>query len=73
MSREWEKFELDELMAVWRGYVQTEFRNYDVLRTSIAPSVKNMRLTPLEIIRLVDNLFERLEMKEDKNENENKG
>lgn len=64
MNREWGKFEIDELMAVWNGYLQTEFKTYDTLRMSIAPSVKNMRLTPMEIIRLVDNLFERLEKKE---------
>lgn len=72
MSREWEKFETDELLAIWRGYQQTEFRNFDVLRQSIAESVKEMRLTPMEIIRLVDELFKRLEIKENKKEkNEN--
>lgn len=63
MCRDWEKFSLDELASIWRGYQQTEFQNYDVLRMSIVPAIKNMRLTPMEIIRLVDELFKRLEIK----------
>ncbi len=68
MTREWKKFENDELGAIWRGYLQTEFQTYDVLRQSIAPSEKNMRLTPMEIIRLVDELMDRLEIKYKKEE-----
>ena len=63
MSREWKKFTDDELGAIWRGYLQTEFRGYDPLRMSSAPSIDNMRLTPMEIIRLVEELFVRLEIK----------
>lgn len=65
MSRKWDKFETDELFAIWRGYQQTEFQEYDVLRQSIAESVTNFRLTPMEIIRLVDELFVRLQKRED--------
>lgn len=63
MSREWEKFDNDELATIWKRYLQTEFKNYDTLRTACTPSIKNMRLTPMEIIRLVDELFIRLEIK----------
>ena len=63
MVREWKKFSDDELGAIWRGYLQTEFRNHDPLRMSCAPSIDNMRLTPMEIIRLVEELLIRLEIK----------
>ena len=33
--RDWKKLENDEIAAIWRGYQQTEFRNYDVLRLSM--------------------------------------
>jgi hypothetical protein len=64
MSRDWEKFSNDELNTIWIGYLQTEFGGHDLLRMSISPSHKNMRLTPMEIIRLVEELFKRLEIKE---------
>ncbi len=64
MTRDWKKFENDEIISIWKGYLQTEFKNYDVLQLSIAPGVKNLRLTPMEIIRLVDELIDRLEKKE---------
>jgi hypothetical protein len=63
MSREWDKFTNDEITTIWKGYLQTEFGGYDVLRQSIAPGIKQMRLTPMEIIRLVDELMNRLEIK----------
>jgi thymidine phosphorylase len=63
MTRDWEKFTNDEISCIWKGYVQTEFKNYDVLNLSIAPSIKEMRLTPMEIVRLVDELMNRLEIK----------
>ena len=65
MTREWNKFADDELLAIWRGYQQTEFRTFDVLKINLAEGVKEMRLTPMEIIRLVDELFIRLEKKKD--------
>ena len=64
MTREWEKFSNDEISCIWKGFLQTEFCNYDVLRLSIAPGIKEMRLTPMEIIRLVDELMTRLDLKE---------
>lgn len=63
MTRDWKKFDNDEISAIWRGYLQTEFRTHNVLGMSIAPSIENMRLTPLEIIRLVEELMDRLEIK----------
>jgi hypothetical protein len=63
MTRSWDKFENDEIAAIWRGYLQSEFRGYDVLRQSIAPGIDNFRLTPMEIIRLVQELMRRLDIK----------
>lgn len=61
--RDWKKFDDDEICAIWKGYCRTEFENHDPLRLS--PVVdKPIRLTPLEIIRLVENLFDRLGLDE---------
>jgi hypothetical protein len=69
MARDWKKFDNDEIGAIWRGYQQTEFRSYGLLPMSIAPSIDNMRLTPMEILALVDELMDRLEIKYSKEEN----
>lgn len=61
--RDWKKFENDEIITIWTGYLQTEFQAYDILRQSVAPSHKNFRLTPMEIVRLVDELMDRLAIK----------
>lgn len=61
--RDWKKFDNDEIAVIWKGYLQTEFGNYDILRQSIAPNIDNLRLTPMEIIRLVEELIKRLEIK----------
>lgn len=63
MTRDWKKLENDEIVSIWKGYLQTEFQNYDPLRMKLIPGISNMRLTPLEIIRLVDELMERLDIK----------
>jgi hypothetical protein len=63
MARDWSKLQNDEIAAVWRGYCQTEFKGYDPLRMSTIPGITNMRLTPMEIIRLVEELMIRLEIK----------
>jgi hypothetical protein len=68
MARDWNKFTNDEIATIWKGYLQTEFRSYDPLRMSCAPGISNLRLTPMEIIRLVENLMERLEIKEKEND-----
>ncbi len=62
MTREWEKFTNDEISCIWKGFLQTEFKGYDVLRMSIVPGITEMRLTPMEIIRLVDELIKRLDI-----------
>ena len=62
--RDWKKFENDEIFAVWKGYLQTEYPNYnDPLRLSPV-TTKPIRLTPNEIMRLIEELMDRLEMKE---------
>lgn len=66
--RDWKKFDDDEIITIWTGYLQTEFQTYDILRISSVPSQKNLRLTPMEIVRLVDELMNRLEMKMTKQE-----
>lgn len=70
--RDWKKFDDDEIITIWTGYLQTEFQTYDVLRISGVPSQKNLRLTPMEIVRLVNELMSRLEMKMTKQEEEMK-
>ena len=56
-SRDWKKFENDEIMTIWKGYVAQEFGRQD-------PLCMPIRLTPLEIIQLVDELMDRLDIKE---------
>ena len=64
MSRDWNKFENDELFAVWKGYLRTEFPNYDNPLGQCRVVDKPIRLTPNEIMRLVEELMDRLEIKE---------
>ena len=61
--RDWKKFENDEIYAVWKSYQRSEFDGYDVLNSSPVRN-KIVRLTPMEIIRLVDELIDRLDIKE---------
>jgi len=61
--REWDKFENDEIMTIWKGYIAQEFGNPDVLRMKYHTE-KPIRLTPIEIIKLVDELMTRLDIKE---------
>ena len=61
--RDWKKFENDELMTIWKGYIAQEFGRQDVLRISLHTE-KPIRLTPMEIIQLVDELMKRLDIKE---------
>jgi hypothetical protein len=62
-SRDWAKFENDEIMTIWRGFVAQEFGCQDVLRLRMYHD-KPIRLTPMEIISLVDELMKRLDVKE---------
>jgi len=61
--RDWNKLENDEIFAIWKEYERYEFQGNDPLNFSPVRS-KSIRLTPMEIIRLVDELMDRLEMKE---------
>jgi len=61
--RDWEKFENDEIMTIWRGYIAQEFGCHDPLRLKLHHD-KPIRLTVMEIIKLVDELMKRLNIKE---------
>lgn len=61
--RDWKKFENDEIMTIWKGYVAQEFGTSDVLCMNIHHE-KPIRLTPMDIIKLVDELMNRLDIKE---------
>ena len=62
-SRDWKKFENDEIMTIWKGFMAQEFGTTDPLRMKLYHD-KPIRLTPLEIIALVDELMQRLDIKE---------
>lgn len=62
MTRDWKKFENDEIMTIWKGYIAQEFAQ-DPLCIRIHHD-KPIRLTPMEIIRLVDELMNRLDIRE---------
>lgn len=61
--RDWKKFENDEIMTMWKGYLSQEFGNRDPLCLRYSHP-KPIRLTPIEIIKLVDELMYRLDFKE---------
>jgi hypothetical protein len=63
--RDWTKFDNDEIMTIWTGFLAQEFGNGDVLNMRIVHQ-KPIRLTPMEIIKLVDELMKRLDIKENK-------
>lgn len=63
MLRDWSKFENDEIMTIWKGYMVHEFGNGDVLGLQ-RHHEKPIRLSPMEIIRLVEELMKRLDIKE---------
>jgi hypothetical protein len=68
MSRNWKDLKNDEIWAIWKEYLRTEGLGcYDPLKIDCIRS-KPVRLTPMEIIRLVDELIDRLEAKEEQNE-----
>ena len=60
--RNWEKLENDEIYGIWHSYLKTEF-NGDPLRLE-RPFKQACRLTPMEIIKLVEELLIRLEAKD---------
>jgi hypothetical protein len=67
VARVWEKFSNDEIYAIWHSYLKTEFPSHGDPLCCDRPFKQAIRLTPVEIIKLVDNLLDRLEIKE-KNE-----
>ncbi len=68
--RDWKKFDDDEIITVWKGYLAAEFPNHDnplYLRPEhYIPGV--IRLTPMEIVKLVEELIDRLGIKMRKEE-----
>jgi hypothetical protein len=62
--REWPKFSNDELWSIWKSYLRTEFPSGDDPLNICRIKDKSIRLTPMEIIRLVEELMNRLEIKD---------
>ena len=60
--RDWKKFENDEIMTVWKGYIAQDFGGHDPLRQRLHYP-RGIRLSPMEIHALVEELMDRLEMK----------
>lgn len=64
MHRKWKELQNDEIFAIWTQYLRSEgLSNYDPLHQD-ALKDRPMRLTPMEIFKLVDELLNRLEAKE---------
>ena len=64
MHRKWKELQNDEIYAIWKEYLRFEgLSGCDPLRFDMIRS-KSMRLTPMEIIKLVEELLDRLEAKE---------
>lgn len=63
--RKWKDLKNDEIYSIWDAYKRTEdYLCYgDGLRLQPQP-IKPMRITPMEMVRLVDELIERLEIKD---------
>lgn len=62
--RDWKKFENDEIMTIWKGYLVQEFGNYDNPLGMRQRRQKPIRLTSIEVICLVEELMNRLDVKE---------
>lgn len=61
--RDWKKMENDEIFAIWNQYLRHEGLVSNDQYISGFVKTKPMRLTPMEIIKLVDELLDRLEVK----------
>lgn len=61
--RNWKEMKNDEIYSIWSGYVRTEAYNHDPLRMNYTKD-KPMRLTPMEIHNLIEELLDRLEIRE---------
>ncbi len=61
--RDWEKFDNDEIVTIWKGFLNTEFPSYNNPLHLREDYFRPIRLTPMEIIKLVEELMNRLEVK----------
>lgn len=59
--RDWSKFENDEIMTIWTGYLYYEFPGHGDPLNLKPRQEKPIRLTSMEIMRLVDELMIRLD------------
>lgn len=62
--RNFKAMDTDALYALWDGYKRTDWGGHDPLNFCVVHSKCPIRLTPLEIIKLLDEVFERLLRKE---------
>ncbi len=62
--RNWDKLENDEIYGIWYSYLHTEFPGYGDPLNVQRPFKQACRLTPMEIIKLVEELLKRLEIKD---------
>ena len=62
--RNWKEMKSDEIYSIWSAYVRSESFNSDPLRVNYYEKDKIMRLTGMEIHKLVEELLDRLEIKE---------
>lgn len=64
MTRQWEKFTEDEISTIWESYVRCEFDGYSLINEhKTFDEASAIRLTPIEIMKLVEELMIRLKIK----------
>ena len=63
--RDWKKLSHDEIIAIWESYCHNEFPGYSDPLGLQRPWTKSVRITPMEMIRLVEELIERLAKREE--------
>ena len=69
-NRNWKQFQNDEIYAIWTAYLTSEgLAGFDPLNKDYNTN-RPMRLSPIEIILLVEELLYRLEAKEIKEDDE---
>lgn len=66
MARNWKDFKNDEIYGIWYSFMKTEFPQWGDPLCHQRPYERSTRLTPMEIIQLVEELLNRLEIKEAK-------
>jgi hypothetical protein len=62
--RDWKNMKSDEIYSIWSGYIRTDFFHNDPLRMNYYERDRTIRLTPMEIHKLIEELMDRLEIKE---------